>query len=178
MKQQLAPPADTGKRRGYIRDDARMIGRLLGAAFLVVGSPIMAPAKADSGPFAALAGSWHGTGTVTLDDGSTERLRCQASYAAAGARMDMTLTCASEAYKLALSANVTSDGKAIGGSWSEASRNISGTLRGTGGGNNFQVVASAAGFNATISLATQGNRQSVVMRADSQLKGANITMAR
>lgn len=150
----------------------------MAAAVFIAGSLISAPAKAQSGPFAALAGNWHGTGTVTLDDGSTERLRCRASYAVGGPRMDMTLTCASDAYRFALSANVRSDGEAITGNWSEASRNISGTLQGSGRGNSFQVVASTAGFNAGIALATQGNRQSVQMRADSQFKAANISMTR
>lgn len=92
--------------------------------------------------------------------------------------MEMTLTCASDAYKFILSANVQSAGSTITGSWSEASRNISGSLQGRGSGGNFQVVASAAGFNANIALRTSGNRQSVTMRADSQFRGANISMSR
>ncbi len=92
--------------------------------------------------------------------------------------MEMTLTCASDAYKFILSANVQSAGNAISGSWSEASRNISGSLQGRGGGGNFEVVASAAGFNANIALKTSGNKQTVTMRADSQFRGANISMSR
>jgi hypothetical protein len=92
--------------------------------------------------------------------------------------MEMTLTCASDAYKFLLSANVAAQGNAISGTWSEASRNISGTLQGRGGGGNFQVVASAAGFTTNISLTTHGNRQSVSMRADSQFRGASISMSR
>ena len=92
--------------------------------------------------------------------------------------MQMTLTCASEAYKFNLGANVEAQGNAIAGNWTEASRNISGSLRGRGGGSSFEVVASGGGFNANISLRTSGNRQSVVMRADSQFRGANISMSR
>ena len=125
-----------------------------------------------------MAGSWHGAGTIGLDDGSTERIRCRAQYNVAGPTMSMTLTCASEAYKFELAAEVVSEGGAVSGSWTEASRNIGGTLRGRGGGGNFQVVASSAGFNADISLATRGNRQSVSMRADSQFRGANISLSR
>ena len=81
-----------------------------------------------------MAGNWAGGGTVTLDDGSRERLRCRASYAVAGAQMTMTLTCASDAYKFQLGANVVDQGGAVSGSWTETSRNISGTLQGRGGG--------------------------------------------
>ena len=36
---------------------------------------------AQSGAFAGMAGIWSGGGTITLDDGSTERIRCRATYA-------------------------------------------------------------------------------------------------
>jgi hypothetical protein len=130
------------------------------------------------GPFAGMAGNWFGGGTVTLDDGSRERLRCRASYAVAGAQMTMTLTCASDAYKFQLGANVVDQGGAVSGSWTETSRNISGTLQGRGGGGSFDVLASTGGFNANISLRTSGNRQSISMRADSQFRAAAISLSR
>jgi hypothetical protein len=40
------------------------------------------------------------------------------------------------------------------------------------------VVASAAGFNASIALTTRGAHQSVSMRADSQFRAANIALSR
>ena len=130
------------------------------------------------GPYAGMAGNWSGGGTVTLDDGSNERIRCRAGYQVAGPKMDMSLTCASDAYKFNLAASVKAEGSAITGSWSEASRNISGSLQGRGGGGNFEVVASAAGFNANIGLKTSGNKQTVTMRADSQFRGANISLSK
>jgi hypothetical protein len=133
---------------------------------------------AQSGPFAGLAGNWSGGGTVTLDDGSRERIRCRASYQVAGVRMAMGLTCASDAYRFNLTADVVDEGGAVSGSWSESGRGISGVLQGRGGGGNFQVVAATAGFNANISLRTAGNRQVVTMRADSQFRGADITLSK
>ena len=133
---------------------------------------------AQSGPFAGLAGNWSGAGTVTLDDGSRERIRCRASYQVGGPKMTMTLTCASDAYKFNLAANVVDEGGAVSGSWTESSRNVSGVLQGRGGGGNFQIVASTAGFNSNISLRTAGNKQNVTMRADSQFKGADISLSK
>jgi hypothetical protein len=130
------------------------------------------------GPYAGMAGNWAGGGSITLDDGSRERIRCRASYQVAGPNMTMSLTCASDAYKFNLSANVVDQGGQVSGTWSEASRGISGTLQGRGGGGNFQVVASTAGFNANISLRTAGNKQSVTMRADSQFRGADISLSK
>lgn len=172
--------AGDGKHRANKPIEARARNRrlLIAAAVLFVAAFANSESHAQSGPFAPMAGSWSGGGTVTLDDGSTERIRCRAKYAPIGPTMEMSLTCASDAYKFNLAANVKAEGSAIVGSWSEASRNISGSLQGRGGGGNFEVVASAAGFNANIGLRTSGNKQSVTIRADSQFRGANISMTR
>ena len=173
--------AVAGKHRGSnktikILTVARRL--LIAAAVLLAAAASTSPGHTQSGPFAGLAGSWHGGGTVSLDDGSTERIRCRATYAVSGPSMDLTLTCASDAYKFNLQGSVVSEGGAITGTWSESSRGVSGTLQGRGGGGNFQVLASSGGFNANISLSTRGNRQSVVMRADSQFRGASIALSR
>jgi hypothetical protein len=172
--------AGGGKHRANKPTEIRARNRrlLIAAAVLFVAGIANPQGKAQSGPFAPLAGSWSGSGTVTLDDGSTERIRCRAKYAPVGPTMEMSLTCASDAYKFNLGANVRAEGNTITGSWSEASRNISGSLQGRGGGGNFEVVASTAGFNANIALRTSGSKQSVRMRADSQFRAADITLSR
>jgi hypothetical protein len=153
---------------------------IFAAVALLVASISGSTAYAQSGPFAGLAGNWSGGGTVTLDDGSTERIRCRATYAVGegGAGLNQTLTCASDSYKFNLTANVVSEGGTLSGSWSESSRGVNGSLAGRGGNGNFQVQASAPGFNANISLTTRGNKQSVVIRAESQFRGATISLTR
>jgi hypothetical protein len=172
-----------GKHRG--NNSSRALGALLmtrrllmAAAVLFVASFSTSASHAQSGPFAGMAGNWAGGGTVTLDDGSKERIRCRASYAVVGPSMNMALTCASDAYKFNLQASVVDQGGAVSGNWTESSRNVGGSLQGRGGGGNFEVLASAAGFNANISLRTVGNKQSIAMRADSQFRAATISMSR
>jgi len=152
--------------------------RRLAFAAAVFFAASTAVGHAQSGPFAGMAGNWAGSGTVTLDDGSRERLRCRATYQVAGVNMTMSLTCASDAYKFNLGANVVDQGGQVSGNWTESSRNISGILQGKGGGGNFQVVVSTAGFNANILLRTAGNKQTVTMRADSVFRGADITLSK
>jgi hypothetical protein len=153
---------------------------ILGAAALLAASAFSTQSHAQSGPFNGLAGVWSGAGTVTLDDGSSERIRCRATYAVGegGRGLNQTLTCASDSYKFDLRANVVAEGNNITGSWSEVSRNVSGTIAGSGNGGVIQVTASAAGFNASISLTTRGNRQSVQIRSESSFRAANITLSR
>ena len=153
---------------------------IFAAATLFVASVSGSASYAQSGPFAGMAGSWSGGGTVTLDDGSAERIRCRASYAvgAGGNGLNLSLVCASDSYRFDLRGNVVAEGGALSGTWSESSRGISGALQGRGANGNFQVVASAGGFNANLSLTTRGNRQSVVIRAESQFRSASISLSR
>jgi hypothetical protein len=97
---------------------------------------------------------------------------------AGGNGLNQRLLCASDSYKFDLSSNVIAEGGSLSGTWGESSRGVSGTLQGRGSSGNFQVVASAAGFNANISLTTRGNRQSVVIKAESQFRGASIALSR
>jgi hypothetical protein len=135
---------------------------------------------AQSGPFAGLAGVWSGGGTVTLDDGSTERIRCRATYAVGngGNGLNQSLTCASDSYRFNLSSNVMARGGSLSGTWSESSRNVSGEIEGSGGNGNFQVTASAPGFHANLSIRTTGNKQSVTIRSESAFRGASISLNR
>ena len=133
---------------------------------------------AQSSAFAGMAGNWSGGGTVTLDDGSSERIRCRATYKVGGSNMEMVLTCASDAYRFNLQAAVVAAGGEVSGTWSESSRNVAGTIQGRGAGGSFQVVAQSAGFAASISLKTTGNKQQIALRADSQFRAANISLSK
>jgi len=153
---------------------------IFAAVTLLVASVASTASHAQSGPFAGMAGNWSGGGSVALDDGSSERIRCRAAYAvgAGGNGLNLSLTCASDSYKFNLTANVVSEGGALSGTWSESSRNVNGNIEGRGANGNVQVVASAPGFTANITLTTRGNKQSVVMRAESQFRGATISLSR
>jgi hypothetical protein len=153
---------------------------IIAAAALFAASGWSSAGYAQAGPFTGLAGVWSGGGTVTLDDGSTERIRCRATYAVGngGNGLNQSLTCASDSYRFNLASNVVASGGSLSGTWSESSRGVTGSLEGRGSNGNFQVIASAPGFTANISLMTRGNRQSVVIRAESQFRGASITLSR
>ena len=133
---------------------------------------------AQSSAFAGMSGTWSGPGTVTLDDGSAERIRCRATYKVSGASMEMALTCASDAYRFNLLAAVVAQGGEVSGTWSETSRNVGGNIQGRGANGSFQVIAEAAGFNASIALKTTGNKQQIAMKADSQFRAANISLSK
>ena len=174
-----------GKHRGNrakpTADTFAVVRRFIFALVTLLVATVSGSASyAQSGPFVGMAGNWSGGGTVFLDDGSSERIRCRATYAvgAGGGGLNQSLTCASDSYRFVLASNVVAQGAVLSGTWSESSRGISGNLEGRGGNGIFQVVASAPGFTASLSLTTRGNRQSVVIRSDSSIRSANIALSR
>ncbi len=158
-----------------------LLGRAVKAAG--VGAALMfsvAVSHAQSGPFAGFAGTWAGSGTVALSDGTTERIRCKADYKVNGSGLGLkqNLHCASDSYKFDLSSDVTSQGDRISGNWSEASRNIFGNLQGTAGGGQIEVFVEASGFAANLMLRTNGNKQVVQINSKGEIRGVNITMTK
>lgn len=121
---------------------------------------------AAGGPFFGLSGYWSGSGTITMTNGSTERIRCKATYAVngTGRALNQSLRCASDSYRLDITSNVVSEGGAISGSWGEASHNVSGSVSGRANGAEIQANVAGAGFAAFLSVHTRGNSQSVTIR--------------
>jgi hypothetical protein len=154
------------------------LGAAIGASALV-GMASMASAQSP-GAFSGMAGVWSGSGSVALDNGQSERIRCRATYAVSrdGTGLNQTLTCASDSYKFDLKSNVLAKGGALSGNWSEASRNVSGSLEGRASNGHFDVVVSAPSFTANLSLTTQGNKQKVTIRSEGAFRSASITLAR
>jgi hypothetical protein len=148
------------------------------AATFIIQSATVSSASAQSAPFAGLAGAWSGSGTISLSDGSKERLRCRATYRVAAGEnaLQQSLRCASDSYKIELSSAVTSEGGRVSGSWSEASRGISGSLQGRASGGRIAVVVDAPGFSANLTLTTTGNKQSVSIVSEGDIRNVSIAM--
>jgi hypothetical protein len=151
--------------------------KIAGVSAILMSS--MSASRAESGPFAGFDGAWNGSGTVSLSDGSSEQIRCRATYTVrSGTGLHQTLRCASDSYKFDLSSDVTSQGDQVTGSWGEASRNIYGNLQGTAGGGRIDVFVEAAGFAANLTLTTRGNKQSVSISSKGQIRDVSINMVR
>jgi hypothetical protein len=97
---------------------------------------------------------------------------------AGGNGLNQTLVCASDSYRFDLKSNVVADRGVLSGTWSESSRGINGDLEGRGTNGSFQVIVSTPGFTANLTLTTKGNKQSVVIRSESQFRGASINLSK
>ena len=132
-------------------------------------------------PFAGLSGKWTGDGSIALSSGTTERLRCDATYVESGGgdNLDQSLRCASDSYNFDLHISLVDSAGAILGNWSELSRNIQGGISGHDSKGLIQVTARGPSFTAAVTVATHGTEQSVKIRAPSgDLSQVTITLHR
>jgi hypothetical protein len=137
--------------------------------------------RAADNPFSQLTGSWAGSGTITVQDGSRERIRCRGRYAASGGgnALKLELRCASDSYKFELQSDISYDGGSISGTWNETSRQVYGSLSGRATASHIQAVANSVGFNATLSLSTRGNQQRISIKSPgSEISEVAISLAR
>ncbi len=165
---------------GKIDMKMKCLGSLFGLTAAGLALFYSMPSSAQSRPFSALAGAWAGSGTISLSDGSKERLRCRATYRVNGPEsgLQQTLRCASDSYRFDLSSDVVSQGGHLSGTWSESGRNISGSLEGQVSGGHIAATVSAPGFSATLTLTTLGNHQSVSISSEGDIRNVSISMVR
>ena len=161
-----------------------MTASKFGLASLTALSLILAAGTAQAvnySPFRAMAGSWTGGGMLSMADGEQQRLRCRAAYdpAGGGEAMRLNIRCASPSYNFDLASEVEDRGGTITGSWSEATRNASGSIEGRAMGEHIEATAQGQNFGASISLTTRGNRQSVVIRpAGTDVRSVSLALER
>jgi hypothetical protein len=98
--------------------------------------------RAETGPFAALAGWWGGQGRLSFKDGKLEQVKCRATYfvEAGGNELKQTIRCASGSGKVELTSNVTQDAGKLAGNWTETVYNIVGDISGEVTPRGFRVA--------------------------------------
>ncbi len=157
-----------------------MVSRIASWALVVV-LVLPSAAFAQTGGFTALSGSWSGSGSVTLVSGATERIRCRATYevAPSGNTFQQSLRCTSDSYNFDLRSSVVRSGDAVSGTWSETSRNVTGGIAGRVSGSQIQAMIQGPAFSASLTLATQGDRQTVSIRSQgTEVSAVSIVLRR
>jgi hypothetical protein len=136
---------------------------VVAAATLLMATAPQAVLNAAEGPFSGLTGRWSGGGQIKKSNGGSERIKCNATYTPGAANLALRLNCASDSYKFDLSSTVNASGSSFSGTWSEASRGVTGGIQGTtaDSGRSIRATASAAAFSADLTVTTRGTHQSV-----------------
>jgi len=148
----------------------------------LAAAALMAPAlaQADSAPFANYAGNWSGSGSITIANSGTERIRCRGTYTvdSSGNNLHQVLRCASDSYKFELTSDIAAKGGNISGSWSEASRGVNGSVEGSIANGQVTALVQTNGYAATFNVTTRGNKQSVAISSKGELRAVNISLAK
>ena len=157
--------------------NARTIAALaLSSGLLALG---IQQAPAADGPLAHFAGSWSGSGKITVKDGTSERIRCRSTNSASGNGLQLSMRCASDSYKFELGSDLTANGSDVSGSWNEATRGVNGSLEGKISGSNIQATANAVGVTASIGIRQTGNSLAVSIRSPgSEVSEVTVSMAK
>ncbi len=135
--------------------------------------------KAADGPLAQFAGNWSGNGKITVQNGTSERIRCRSSNTATGKGLVLSMRCASDSYKFELASDITSEAGNISGSWNETSRGVVGSLSGKFAGGHIQATATAIGVTAALSVRMAGPALSVSIRSPgSEVSEVTVSMAK
>lgn len=157
--------------------------RLGQAVFAVLLSLLTSPSLAqrpDEGPFAALPGTWAGTGTIALSSGAKERIRCRSTYRLdSSVDLRLELSCTSDSYRFELQSHITYSDRAISGSWNETTRGVGGSITGSVTGPQIRARAEGQTFTAILAINTRGTRQSVSIQSPgSEMSGITIDLTR
>ncbi|WP_175421780.1 MULTISPECIES: hypothetical protein [Bradyrhizobium] len=114
-----------------------------------------------------MAGRWSGTGSMKPSDGPREKIHCKVAYDVKrpGKSIKLDLKCASDAYKLMLSADIEQDGDNISGNWFESEWRQGGKVIGTSSGDLVEARIEGNTVAAFVTIRTTANRQWFVMDA-------------
>lgn len=147
------------------------------AALAAVASS--APAAAVDATFAALDGAWGGSGSVRLENGKTERLRCRGYYnAKTGTTLGMAINCGNASFKINMRANLRNAGGSITGTWEEREFNQTGNVSGKQTANGFNLRFTGA-LSGSMSVATTGSSQTVSIKTGGPgFTGVNLQFAK
>ncbi len=147
----------------------------------VVSALLLATTAAQAAsPFAALQGTWSGSGRVQFEGGQSERLRCNAYYTNSGGGnvLGLAIRCASASNKLEIRGRLTYSGGRVTGTWEERTFNASGTARGRA--SDSRVSLRLAGtIPGAMNVSVSRSRQSVAISTQgTAIKAVRIGLTR
>jgi len=142
-----------------------IIHLILGCSLLMTILAV-APACAQQS-FDNVAGSWSGSGSMKPSDGQRERVRCKVDYVPknAGQSVKMSVRCASDAYKMNLTANIDENGTILSGNWFESQYRQGGKVSGQNVNGLIEAKVEGDTITALLTVRTKGNHQSFVMES-------------
>lgn len=159
-------------RPGLLR---RLLLALAAPAFFV--SATATPSAADP-TFAPLLGSWGGSGTYKLQDGTSEKLKCDAYYTGSGSQLGIAVRCAGANNKIEMRSKLSANGTALSGNWEERTFNAEGAV--TGKLTDSKLALAITGVVAgSMTITYDQSKQNVAIATEgSPLKSVTVSLSR
>ncbi len=133
---------------------------------------------AETNPFETLLGSWKGSGTFSLQDGTRERISCNAYYTGGGSQLRLAILCSSAKNKIHMRGKLSLNGGRLSGSWEERTYHAVGKLSGKASGKRLKMSISG-NVTGTMLVSYAKRRQRVQIKtAGTNLKTVSIKLAR
>jgi len=147
---------------------------LAGAMALAVSA---APAAAEP-TFAPLLGTWGGGGTYKLQDGTSEKIRCDAYYTGSGSQLGIAVRCTGQTNKIEMRSKLTANGSSLSGNWEERTYNADGTVSGKLSESSI-ALSITGGVSGSMHIRYDKSTQNVsIQTAGTPLKSVTISLSR
>lgn len=116
-------------------------------------------------PIDDLPGRWSGWGTISLPSGTSEQVKCIATYFVTdgGASMVQNLRCASSSYKIDATAKLKNASGALSGEWEEKTYSAIGSVSGKTTSDGFNLAITGDKFTAVLAVTSTNCKQSVTI---------------
>lgn len=126
-----------------------------------------------------LAGTWHGSGTMSFESGETESISCNGYYKGTGS-LNVVIRCKGTSSNFELRSKLESNGGKVSGNWEERTYNATGDVSGTAsaGKLNVQFNGSLAG---SLEMSFSSSSQSVSVSVGTKgagIKGVSVSLSR
>ena len=153
---------------------------VIGLGLVAVAIVMASFAHGASSPFTGLSGAWAGPGTVTLDSGAKESIRCRANYSVdgRGVNLKLDLRCSSDSFKFELQSSVSHNNGEVSGFWNELTHRVGGTVAGKAAGEQVEVRVEGP-IAAMLDISTRADQQTVAIQSPgSKMSEVAISLSR
>ena len=133
----------------------------------------------DASLVADLAGRWSGQGSALYTDGTSEKLRCVATYvpeAGGATQMRQNIRCTGANMELKLGGAWSVHNGAIAGTWTEETYSLAGKLTGRAMATGFDLKATSTFADASVTVRMSGCSQDIVMTFTQQVDKMRLTL--
>ena len=129
-------------------------------------------------PFEQLIGNWRGSGLMTMDDGSRERIACNADYGGNSIQLRLSISCKSGERDIRMTARLSSNAGRLLGFWEEKYFKAAGSIAGVAGDDRLDFTVSG-NVNGKMVVAYSRTRQTVSITTQAvPLRSLEISMRR